>query len=64
MGAHNCDKHSCSCKVLEIKWYTSVVVYADDVNKLGESTHAIKKTTETSVITSKEIGLTVNTAKT
>lgn len=40
------------------------MVYADDVNKLGESTHAIKENRETSVVTSKETGLAVNTAKT
>jgi hypothetical protein len=50
--------------VPEIKWYVSVVVYADDVNKLGESTYATKKSRETSVVTSKETGLAVNTAKT
>ena len=48
----------------EIKWYASVVVYGDDVNKLGESTYATKKNRETSVVTSKETGLAVNTAKT
>jgi hypothetical protein len=51
-------------KVLEIKWYTSVLVYADDFNKLCESTHTIKKNRETSVVTSNETGLAVNTAKT
>jgi hypothetical protein len=50
--------------VPEIKWYASVVVYADDVNKLGESTYATKKSRETSVVTSKATGLAVNTAKT
>jgi hypothetical protein len=40
------------------------VVYADDVKKLGESTHAIKKNRQTSVLTSTETGITVHTAKT
>jgi hypothetical protein len=31
---------------LEIKQYTSAVVYADDVNKLGRSIHAINKNTQ------------------
>jgi hypothetical protein len=50
--------------VLELKWYASVVVHADDVKKLGESTHAIKKNRQLSVVTSTETGLAVNTAKT
>jgi hypothetical protein len=62
--AHNCDNHYCSCKVLKIKWYTSVVVQADGVSKLGKSTCAKKKNRETSVATSKENGLAVNTVNT
>jgi hypothetical protein len=41
-----------------------LLVYADDVNILGGSVHAIKKTTEALVVTSKEIGLEVNVEKT
>ena len=50
--------------MLEIKLYTSVVVYADNVNTLGESTHATKTNRESSGVTSKHTGLAVNTAKT
>jgi hypothetical protein len=39
-------------------------VYADDVNTLGGSIHAIKKNTEALVVASKEIGLEVNAQKT
>ena len=38
-------------------------VYADDVNILGGSIHAIKKNTEASVVASKQIGLEVNADK-
>jgi hypothetical protein len=31
---------------LEIQWYTSALVYADDVNILGGVVHIIKKTQE------------------
>jgi sorting nexin-29 len=41
-----------------------LLVYADDVNILGGSIHAIKKSTEALVIVSKEIGLEVNAVKT
>ena len=40
------------------------LVYADDVNILGGSMHAIKKNTETLVVASKEIGLDINAEKT
>jgi hypothetical protein len=39
-------------------------VYADDVNILGRSIHSIKKNKQALVVTSKEIGLEVNAAKT
>ena len=39
-------------------------VYADDVNTLGGSLHAIKKNTEALVVASKETVLEVNTDKT
>jgi hypothetical protein len=37
-----------------------LLVYADDVNILGRSIHAVKKNTEALVVASKEIGLEVN----
>jgi hypothetical protein len=41
-----------------------LLVYADDVNILGGSVHAIKKNTEALVVAIKEIGLEVNGEKT
>jgi sorting nexin-29 len=41
-----------------------LLVYADDINILGRSVHAIKKNTEALVVTSKEVGLEVNAKKT
>jgi hypothetical protein len=41
-----------------------LLVYADDVNILGGSVHAIKKNTEALVVAIKEIGLEVNAEKT
>jgi hypothetical protein len=41
-----------------------LLVYADDVNILGESIHTIRKNTEALFITTKEIGLEVNAEKT
>jgi hypothetical protein len=41
-----------------------LLVWADDVNILGGSVHAIKKNAEALVIASKEIGLEVNAEKT
>jgi hypothetical protein len=40
------------------------LVYADDVNLLGDITDSIKKNTETLIDASKEVGLEVNTEKT
>jgi hypothetical protein len=41
-----------------------LLVYADDGNTLGDDIDTIKKTTQTSINASKEIGLEVNTEKT
>ena len=41
-----------------------LLVYADDINVLGRSTHTIKKITIALVAASKEIGLEVNADKT
>jgi hypothetical protein len=41
-----------------------LLVYADDVNLLGDNTDTIKKNTKTSIDASKETGLEVNAEKT
>jgi hypothetical protein len=41
-----------------------LLVYADDVNLLGDNTDAIKKKTQTLIDASKEVGLEVNAEKT
>jgi hypothetical protein len=48
---------------LEIKWYTSYLVYANDVNILDGRVRTIKKNTGALVVTSKETGLEVNADK-
>jgi hypothetical protein len=42
---------------LAIKWHTSDLVYADNVNILGRSIHTINKNTEALVVAREEIGL-------
>jgi hypothetical protein len=49
---------------LKLNGTHQLVVYADDVNILVGSVHAIKKNTEALVVASKEIGLEVNAEKT
>jgi ribosomal protein S2 len=41
-----------------------LLVYADDVNLLGDNVHTVKKNTETLIDASKEVSLEVNTEKT
>jgi hypothetical protein len=41
-----------------------LLVYAEDVNLLGDNVDTMKKNTETSIDASKEVGLDVNTEKT
>jgi hypothetical protein len=48
---------------LEIKWYTSALIYADDVNMLGGSVHTVKTNKEVLLVASKEIGLEENAEK-
>jgi hypothetical protein len=47
---------------VEIKWYTSVLSYADRVNLLGESIHIIKKK-KTLLVDSEELVREVNAQK-
>jgi hypothetical protein len=49
---------------LKLNGTHQLLVYADDVNILGGSVHAIKKNTQTLVVASKEICLEVNAEKT
>jgi hypothetical protein len=49
---------------LKLNGTHQLLVYADDVNILGGSVHAIKKNRDALVVTSKETGLAVNAEKT
>ena len=44
---------------LKLKGTHQLVVYADDVNILGESVHTVKENAEALVVATKEIGLEV-----
>jgi hypothetical protein len=46
---------------LKLNWTHQLLVYADDVNLLGDNTDTIKKNTETVIDASKEVSLEVNT---
>jgi len=43
-----------------MKCVNQLTVYADNINILGQSVHPTKKSTDTLVVVSKEIGLGVN----
>jgi hypothetical protein len=49
---------------LKLNGTHQLLVYAHDVNILGESVHAVKKITEALVAATKEIGLEANADKT
>jgi hypothetical protein len=49
---------------LEVNGTHQLLVYADDVNLLGDSVNTIKENTETVFETSRDIGLEINAEKT
>jgi hypothetical protein len=49
---------------LKLNWTHHLLVYAHDVNLMGDSIDAIKKKLETLIDASKKVGLNVNTEKT
>jgi hypothetical protein len=49
---------------LKLNGTHQLLIYADDVNILGRSIHAVQKNTEALVVANKEIGLEVNAEKT
>jgi hypothetical protein len=48
---------------LKLNGTHQLLIYADDINLLGDNIHTIKKNTETIIDASKEVGLEVNAEK-
>jgi hypothetical protein len=48
---------------LKLNWKNQLLVYADDVNILGENIDTIKENPETPIDASKDVGLEVNAEK-
>jgi len=49
---------------LKLNGTHQLLVYADDINIVGGSAHTVKENADALVVSSKEIGLEVNTDKT
>jgi hypothetical protein len=49
---------------LKLNGTHQILVYADDINILGESVNTVKENAEASIVVSKEIGLEENAGKT
>jgi hypothetical protein len=49
---------------LKLNWTHQLLVYADDVDLLGDKTDTIKENTETLIGASNKVGLEVNEEKT
>jgi hypothetical protein len=49
---------------LKLNWTHQLLVYADDMNQLGDNIGTMKKNTEILIGPSKEVGLEVNGEKT
>jgi hypothetical protein len=64
MGVLCGARRACVTGFSECSWTHQLLVYADDVNLLGDDIETTKKNTQTLIDTGKEAGLEVNTEKT